>query len=228
MTTLRFLCVLSCYTAVVNAFVLPATFLVRDVVSLQSLPDMASFLLAADADTIMSMSPGNEAVSAVTEAVGQVQGGGGGIVDTITSVLSGITAIAFFLFGLTYVLAAWIIPQAAAQLEEQTKELDPDLWDEYQAKLDPGQTLDQRPDLMQELGDKVQKVMAEKFDEMGGIAKEQAVENEDFLNTMDAQATNAKKSVDTSQVMDAEIVSEDDEPEQKTIIINRDDDPWSE
>jgi hypothetical protein len=249
MTAQQFLAILTVgASTVTTAFIAPATFVTRDASSLRSLPDIASFLLAAD-EEILSMST-DPAVSAVTEAVGEIQKSDGGIVDTITTILGGFTAVAFFLFGLTYVLAAWIIPQAAAQLEQQTKDLDPSLWAEYEAKLAPGETMDRRPDLMQELGDKVQKLMTEKFEEEsrkqegGGTVESDQVPTqtpdpvveqsaspsaEQEVEMMDPELVKKFKTIaDASKVLDAEIVTEEEEPKQKTIRISREDDPWSE
>ena len=129
---------------------------------------------------------------------------GGGIMDTITSVLTGIIGVVFFLVGLTYVMAAVIIPQAAQQLERQTKELDPELWAKYETQLEPGQTMDQRPDLMQELGEKMQALMEAKF-------KEQQHQVQ----------LNDENGSDRPKVVDAEIVSKD------TSKAGGLDDPWS-
>lgn len=132
----------------------------------------------------------------------------GGIMDTVTTVLTGIIGVVFFLVGLTYVMAAIIIPQAAQQLERQTKELDPALWASYEAQLEPGQTMDQRPDLMQELGEKMQALMEAKF-------KEQHQQQQVQVPT-----TQEKESV-RPHVVDAEIVSKD------TSKVGGDDDPWA-
>ena len=135
----------------------------------------------------------------------------GGIVDTVTTVLTGIIGVVFFLVGLTYVMAAVIIPQAAQQLERQTKELDPELWASYEAQLEPGQTMDQRPDLMQELGEKMQALMEAKFKEQQQQQQQQQVQ---------VEATQGKEGV-RPQVVDAEIVSKD------TSKVGGDDDPWA-
>lgn len=47
--------------------------------------------------------------------------------------------------GLTYVTAAFVVPQAAARLEIDTKRLRPGLWEEYEAKLEEGETMATRP-----------------------------------------------------------------------------------
>ena len=56
-----------------------------------------------------------------------------------------LTAAAFGLTALAYITAAFIVPKAAEQLENDTKRLRPGLWEEYQAKLEDGQTMAQRP-----------------------------------------------------------------------------------
>ena len=91
-------------------------------------------------------------------------------VDT-DSLLSGVrtffavlTALAFGLFGLTYFVAAFIVPKAAEQLEADTKRLRPGLWEEYEAKLEPGQTMATRPDILQELGDVMRPIIIEDFE----------------------------------------------------------------
>ena len=56
-----------------------------------------------------------------------------------------LTAAAFGLTALAYITAAVIVPKAAEQLENDTKRLRPGLWEEYQAKLEDGQTMAQRP-----------------------------------------------------------------------------------
>jgi hypothetical protein len=71
----------------------------------------------------------------------------------------GTITFATLLVGITYVFVNVLMPQAAQQLKDQVQDLDPSLWKEYQDKLGPGETLSTRPDLMQELGEKVMKVM---------------------------------------------------------------------
>lgn len=72
---------------------------------------------------------------------------------------------ALLLIGLAFVFSNYVIPQAAKELEEQARQKFPDLWQEYQAKLDEtGETLIMRPDLMQELGNKVQERLMAEFD----------------------------------------------------------------
>lgn len=85
------------------------------------------------------------------------------IVDTLRSFAVGTTTILLVLIGLALVMANIIIPAAARELEKECLELAPDLWTEYQAKLEPGQTIANRPDLMQELGGKLQPLLDAKI-----------------------------------------------------------------
>lgn len=87
----------------------------------------------------------------------------GGIFSILQTVAVVITAGLFLLAGLTVLTANMIIPEAAKELEKECLELAPDLWAEYQAKLDEGQTIANRPDLMQELGNKLQPLLDAKL-----------------------------------------------------------------
>ena len=85
------------------------------------------------------------------------------IIDILRGIAVGITALLFFLAGSTLLMANIIIPAAAKELEKECNELAPELWIEYQAKLEPGQTMATRPDLMQELGAKLQPLLDAKI-----------------------------------------------------------------
>ena len=63
-----------------------------------------------------------------------------------------ITAAVFGITALVYLTAAFLVPRAAEQLEKDTKRLQPGLWEEYQEKLEDGETMVNRPELLQELG----------------------------------------------------------------------------
>lgn len=78
---------------------------------------------------------------ATSDALGNIAIGLGGV-------------IAFFLL-LALFFVNFVVPQAAKELEQQTKALDAKLWLEYEDKLEQGQSLKDRPDLMQELGDRL-------------------------------------------------------------------------
>jgi len=75
-----------------------------------------------------------------------------------------ITALVLGFAGLTYIFAAIIVPQAAEQLERDTRRLRPELMEEYEAKLEDGETLASRPDLLQELGNVMQPIITADFE----------------------------------------------------------------
>lgn len=108
----------------------------------------------------------DEAVSAAADAAAAAPSD----VDT-DSLLSGLrtffavlTGLIFGAFGLTYFVAAFIVPKAAEQLEKDTRRLRPGLWEEYEAKLEPGQTMATRPDILQELGEVMRPIILDDFE----------------------------------------------------------------
>jgi len=101
------------------------------------------------------------------------------------SVLWGISSVATFVGGLflffvvlSVIVMTFIIPAAAKELEENVKTKYPDLWREYSAKLEAGEDFSRRPDLMQELGTKVQKLQLEEFERAQAAATSAASKNE--------------------------------------------------
>mmetsp|Transcript_13716 Transcript_13716/g.20212 ORF Transcript_13716/g.20212 Transcript_13716/m.20212 type:complete len:253 (-) Transcript_13716:187-945(-) len=101
---------------------------------------------------------------------------GGGAMDIIKNIALAITATLFLLAGLTQITASIIVPAATKELEKECKELAPELWDEYQLKLEPGQTMEQRPDLVQELGMKIQPLLDTKMERVFAEAKKEGVD----------------------------------------------------
>ena len=139
----------------------------------------------------------------------------GGFIDIIRNIAFAATALVFLLAGLTFVTASIIIPAAAKELEKECKELAPELWDEYQGLLEPGQTIDQRPELMQELGAKLQPLLDAKMEKEFAKAKEAGVdvsEDEKAWNSIDnlakrvpsvpppTSSTGANQSLDLSSM----------------------------
>eukprot|EP00980_Cylindrotheca_fusiformis_P007678 scaffold1609_cov91-Cylindrotheca_fusiformis.AAC.4 len=85
----------------------------------------------------------------------------GGFGDTLRNVAVAITAILFLFVGLILMIVYVIIPAVAE------KELQPgmqELWEEYTAKLQEGETMEDRPDLMQEYRAKLQSLLDEKME----------------------------------------------------------------
>lgn len=136
----------------VDAFVTPKTFqkvnTFQNPTNLKSwpgiLPDVSSIVLSDESE---ALAQANSALSAVR---------------TFFFV---ITAIVFAGVGLTYFVASVIVPQAAKQLEQDTKRLRPGLWEQYVAKLGEGETMEQRPDLLQELGNIMQPIIIKDFED---------------------------------------------------------------
>lgn len=85
------------------------------------------------------------------------------------ALLQGLQGFAAFVFGLTLFMITltifvntMLIPKAAEELEKQARAEFPELWQEYQTRLDIGQNLAMRPDLMQELGNLLLEKRAQK------------------------------------------------------------------
>ena len=89
----------------------------------------------------------------------------GGGLSALRTFFIVITAAVFGLAGLTYITAAFIVPKAAEQLERDTKRLRPGLWEEYIAKLEEGETMANRPDLLQELGNIMQPIITKDYED---------------------------------------------------------------
>lgn len=83
--------------------------------------------------------------------------------ETLKNVAFGITALIFAFVALTSLAAAILIPAGAEQLEKECKMLIPDTWDQYIAKLEEGQEMKDRPDLMFELGLLLNKCRADRL-----------------------------------------------------------------
>lgn len=152
---------------------------------------------------------------------------GGGIVDILRNIAIAITAVLFLLAGLTYLTASVLIPAAAKELEQECKALAPELWEEYQKRLEPGQTIAQRPELMQELGAKLQPLLDAKIEKQFEEKKAQGIdvsEEEkawraiDSLNNKQNPPSSSKPSSETGPVLDLTTTQsqwDDDEEELK-------------
>jgi hypothetical protein len=87
------------------------------------------------------------------------------VLELVTNIGIGIGLVVLITFGLVYLFATIIIPKAAVELEKQIKDLYPDLWDQYESKLQPGEKLADRPDLIQELGTELRRIQLAEFDQ---------------------------------------------------------------
>ncbi|KAG7359309.1 hypothetical protein IV203_015898 [Nitzschia inconspicua] len=93
-------------------------------------------------------------------------GGGGDVTDILRTVALAVTAILFLVAGITYLTAAILIPAGAQQLEVECQQFIPQTWNEYQQKLDDGQSIQDRPDLMFELGLLLNKAKADQLEQI--------------------------------------------------------------
>lgn len=98
----------------------------------------------------------------------------GGIGETIATIVSVIAIIIFGFGALTLVMANIIIPKAAEELEAKAKREYPELWADTQAKLEEGEILAMRPDLIQDLGRLVQERDVTKFEAMAVVDEEES------------------------------------------------------
>ena len=133
--------------------------------TLDTLVSTASVLLADETGLIRDLAPAAAADAAAAVDTDSLLSG----LRTFFAVLS---ALVFGAFGLTYFVAAFIVPKAAEQLEADTRRLRPGLWEEYETKLEAGQTMATRPDILQELGEVMRPVILEDFEK--SAAQEEA------------------------------------------------------
>lgn len=131
-----------------------------------------------------------------------------GAMDVLRTIAVTITAILFLLAGLTQLMGSVIIPAAAKELEKECLELNPSLWEEYQAKLEPNQTMADRPDLMQEIGQKLQPLLDAKIAQFEG--GEEAWLAQD-IPSRSAATKSGSMSESAQEVMEVENDDDDDD-----------------
>lgn len=114
------------------------------------------------------------------------------ILRTILTVLGGIVLAGGLL---TVFTVTFVVPQAAAKLEEDTKRLRPDLWAEYQGKLQDGETMEMRPDILQELGEIMKPIVMADYERqaMGGNNR---VGGDDGIVDVDIESSDSKTDAD--------------------------------
>jgi hypothetical protein len=143
----------------------------------------------------------------------------GGALDIVKNIALAIVVIGGVLAAVAYLFATYLIPQAAKQLEAQAKEVDPELWREYQRKMEPGESLVMRPDLMQELGVKVREKIIAKFD---AAVQERQKEEEEAAKAGSSSSSSSSSGVSSPSsssnnndgIMDATIISKEDSRKQ--------------
>jgi hypothetical protein len=124
-----------------------------------------------------------------------------GIGGTITTIASVIAIIVFVFGALLLIMANIVIPQAAQELERKAREEYPHYWAACEAKLEEGEILAMRPDLIQELGRQVQEADLKKFEEVQSTgAPDTTVIQEE------TQSSSSSSSGD--DVVDVEVITE--------------------
>jgi hypothetical protein len=84
-------------------------------------------------------------------------------------------------------------------LEQECKELSPELWDEYSARLKEGETMGSRPDLMREIGAKLQPLLDVKIERQFAEQKAKGIDvSEDEARWKDLDRWNDKIPVPSS------------------------------
>ncbi|GKY96700.1 hypothetical protein MPSEU_000629500 [Mayamaea pseudoterrestris] len=120
-----------------------------------------------------------------------------------------IVGVGIFFTLLTYVTVNVLMPAAAKQVEELTKENDPELWNEYMRKLGPGETMATRPDLVQELGQKMVQLQSQQLQRAEERAKASERGEPEVLVDNDGSKMTTRSSSKVSsnnQPLDVEIV----------------------
>lgn len=181
--------------------------------NLHAFPPFSVDLLAAHQDSLTTTTTTTATTNSLFFLLADVDGSNS-IIDILRSIAVGITAILFLGAGLTYVTAALIIPAAAKELEKECMELAPDLWREYQAKLEPNQSMAQRPDLMQELGVKLQPLIDQKIARMDAATRN-AAQGPSVSQSQWMDDASTVEEDDQSSILDAQIIVEEDKDSEK-------------
>jgi len=188
-----------------DAFVSPKTQTIQQVTSsLNALPEFVnpSLLLSDGLSAATYMN--TQAPQTTQEFTNAMSEGGGGALGALRTFFVVITAAVFGLSALVYLTAAFIVPKAAEQLERDTKRLRPGLWEEYTDKLEDGQTMANRPDLLQELGNIMQPIIAKDYEDQ---YNQQQVGNK---ANDDTATTKEMSTKDEGGIIDAQIMKDDE------------------
>jgi len=153
-------------TSVAQAFVSPNAFVPTAVYPSKSSLPSTLFPLDLDLSTLKNHMAFVTSSSSISLAENP-------IVSVLSSIFSVIGVFVVISLVLSVIVFAFVVPAAAKELESTARSKYPDLWNEYQAKLEPGEDLTVRPDLIQELGNKIQRLEMEKFDRVADAVQEE-------------------------------------------------------
>ena len=125
------------------------------------------------------------------------------VINALSNIAIGTVILIVALVGIATFFSAVIIPQAAEELEKQVKETYPELWEEYKDKLEPGETLSMRPDIMQELGNQLQRKSLDDFEQTQNSMMQQQQQQQG------RKEFSSNKDEDLMDVTDVEIISKE-------------------
>lgn len=177
----------------VGAFVAPQAFVSNDATTSSGINMLP---VSMDGSLGVAEHALNAAMGIVLSDEAQAINTANSALDSLRTFFIVITALVFGFAGLTFITAAFIVPKAAEQLEQDTRRLRPGLWEEFEARLEPGQTMATRPDLLQELGNIMQPIIIADF-EASAEAKANAGsvgKNDNVGGVVDTTAETVKSS----------------------------------
>ena len=130
-----------------------------------------------------------------------------GVISNIVLVVGGLFGV-LLLFAVLFI--SFIIPKAAEELERQVQKDYPELWEEYSAQLKEGELLASRPDLIQELGEKIQALQMEQFESQEILPDFPPTVTPPTSEGRSASSTPSSSTIRKENIVDAEVVEEDD------------------
>ena len=209
---------LSTTTSYVSAFVVPTTSLVlapRAIMetAVKSAPTVTTqFMSTTPTDFYAMIDP--DIASTFSSSSLSVSNDVGDIIRNFGLVVG---VLVILVVGFLTLFSTVIIPQAAEQLETQAKSDFPDLWEDIAAaNLQPGESLVQRPDIMQALGTKVRQRIETQLGQ--AVSDKQEQESKQSVPTTTGSSSSSSRSssiyrnsIRTNSVVDAEVVKEEDQ-----------------
>ena len=190
---------------VVHGFVHPTAFAAKTVTtqssSLTGLHGMPSPLFDVDVSAVQNqLLPLTSLSLADAAGFGVDPSVGSNILSGLSSVATFVGGVVLFFVVLSVIVSTFIIPAAAKELEDNVRTKYPDLWQEYSAKLEAGEDFSMRPDLIQELGSKVQTLQMEEFDRVAKAAESSS--------TVEPSSGSSGSSSAKSDVIDVEVTKD--------------------
>ena len=177
----------------VHGFVQPTHFAAsssrRSDLSAMPLPNL-------DLDTIATSSV---SLSLDDGFIGELNPEANSLVSGLSSVATFVGGVVIFFAVLTVIVSTFIIPAAAKELEKEARGTYPELWREYSAKLEPGEDFSMRPDLIQEMGTKLQQLKLQDFEREGASASSESTPT---------TSVSSESSSDKSDVIDVEVTKD--------------------